>query len=171
LAYLFGSRIKRLSVNVIYSMKKIIAALTFAMLSQTVMAAEWYLVETTKNVSFFVDKSSMVRSGSKVKFWQWTIRNSLTGNPAYDNSKVLNVANCRDRTIKLEQFLFFSGEDPVDGGVPSKEFVQQIIPDTAFETVYKTVCNGKFNGKPLSKLSVSEVQAAMTEFYAEQPKR
>lgn len=152
-------------------MKKLASALTLALLSQSVLAAEWYLVETTKNAFFFVDKSSLTKNRAKVKFWEWSIRNSPTGNPAYDNSKVLKVANCRDRTIKLEQFLFFNGDDPVDGGVPSKEVVQQIVPDTAVETVYKTVCSGKFTGKPMPKLSVQDVQAAMAEYYAAQAQR
>lgn len=142
-------------------MKKIIAALTLVMVSQTALAAEWYLVETTKNAFFFVDKSSLSKKGAKVKFWQWTIRNNPTGNPPYDNSKVLNVANCQDRTIKLEQFLFFSGEDPVDGGVPSKEVVQQIVPDTAVETIYRAVCGGSFNEKLAPNTSVKDIQQAI----------
>lgn len=152
-------------------MSKLFAALLLVLASQSVIAAEWYLVETTKNAFFFVDKSSMTRNGAKVKFWQWTIRNSPTGNPPYDNNKALQVANCRERTLQFENFHFFYGEDPVNSGAPSKPVIEHVAPDTAFETVYKTVCSGKFTGKPLTKLSVQDVQAAMADFYANQSTR
>ena len=152
-------------------MKNLIAALTLVILSQTVMASEWYLVMTTKDVFFFVDKSSLVKNGAQVKFWEWDVRNSPTGNPAYDNSKVLQIANCRDRTIIIEQYQFRKGEEPVNGGRPKEQTIQAVIPDTVGESIYKTVCSGKFTGSPIPKVSVEEIQTLMAYVYSEQPKQ
>lgn len=145
-------------------MKKLAAALTLALLSQSLLAAEWYLVAANSKAAFFVDKSSLSRSGTKVKFWTWTITKDATGDPLSDNFKVLETADCKNRTLIPMHYQYFYGNNSVGSETPKKGTIEHVMPDSSLETIFQAVCIGKFSGAPTSKISVDKLRALMTEY-------
>lgn len=105
----------------------------------------------------FVDKESVKRTGTTVKFWQWQLFGRPIGKT--DSAKSQVVMDCKTKQRKTEYLIAIADIDSVqqEGKVDSS--FETIQPNSLESGVYEAVCNNKFTGQPQKTVSVYDVRS------------
>lgn len=145
-------------------LQKLSTALALIFSSSMCSAASWYIVaenlSVQKPVVFLVDKDSIKRDGSMVRFWRWLIWEKNHDKSETDNGKTHILANCKTEEFRIDQFYMFNGDNllmQMKGDEPYKP----VLPGSMDESILKKVCSGKFKGNPVNGLTVEDLQKIM----------
>jgi hypothetical protein len=101
--------------------------------------SDWiFLGNQNDGTKIYVDKSTITKDGSIVRYWQ---RNDYVNDPAgYAQIKLLREDNCRTHQTHALQAsaLMTDGSGATEAEAKPWEFV---VPDTTMDEVHKFVCN------------------------------
>lgn len=138
---------------------KILGSIALLCWSCHVLAASWYPVAVNNTMMIFVDKESVKRTGTTVKFWQWQLFGRPIGKT--DSAKSQVVMDCKSKQRKTEYLIAIADIDSVqqEGKVDSS--FETIQPNSLESGVYEAVCNNKFTGQPQKTVSVYDVRSFM----------
>lgn len=125
--------------------------------SANAFAASWYPVAVSASVMIFVDKSSIKRTGSTVRFWQWQLFGRKMGNT--DSAKTRVVMDCKKKERRTEYIVAITEIDTIqqEGKLDSKP--EPIQPNSLEQAVYDVVCSNKFTGQPQSTVNINDVRS------------
>ena len=127
-------------------MKRIPLTVLMLFLTTHVYAAWEYYASSTDGTTYFYDKSSIKRSGNKVKVWDY--KNFSADN---EKAKLLNVGsvrtlneiNCMDETFKMIVLHVFPRQNlegvMKDSSVTNPK-IEYVVPESTFEDLVKSVC-------------------------------
>ena len=127
-------------------MKKIPLTVLMLFLTTHVYAAWENYGSSTDGTIYFYDKSSIKRSGNKVKVWDY--KNFSADN---EKAKLLNVGsvrtlneiNCMDETFKMIVLHAFPRQNlegvMKDSSVTNPK-IEYVVPESTFEDLVKSVC-------------------------------
>ena len=124
--------------------------------SGAALAADWYPVAAGSNVAIFVDKSSIKTKGKQKTFMQWQLFGQRIG--AADSAKTRIVFDCDKGTRKTEYLIAISQIDTVQSEGKVDDTFKPVVPNSLEATVYKAVCEDKFDGKPQSTVNINDVR-------------
>lgn len=146
-------------MNYTRRLRKVYYILTAALLScaASANAASWYPVAMNSAVMIFVDKSSIKKTGSTVKFWQWQLFGRPIGKT--DSAKSQVLMDCKTKQRKTDYMIAIVEIDTVqqEGKVDSK--FETIMPNSLEYAVYEAVCNNKFTGESQKTVNVNDVRS------------
>lgn len=124
--------------------------------SGAALAADWYPVAAGSNVAIFVDKSSIKTKGKQKTFMQWQLFGQRIG--AADSAKTRIVFDCDKGTRKTEYLIAISQIDTVQSEGKVDDTFKPVVPNSLEATVYKAVCDDKFDGQPQSTVNINDVR-------------
>lgn len=121
--------------------------------SVSAFAANWVFVGESANSQYYIDKESMIRTGSKVQCWMRTNYNDpqtekypiVDTNNKYSSDLSYSEYDCYNRTLRGLEFNSYSEKDGGGSVVKSHSFTSsthliRIPPGTVAEAVMKFVC-------------------------------
>jgi len=110
-------------------------------------AADWASVGTAAGSKSYIDKASVMRSGSGYKVWSlesFTGEQSTQDGQPYTSVKALQVYACGARTVTLLSQVYYSeamGKGQVVQNIKFEKFSpEDIIPDSSQEMALQSVC-------------------------------
>jgi len=118
--------------------------LSLALFSSNAGAANWVRISNSDTGTIgYVDTDSIVVSGSTSVVWlRWDSSKDKTKKAA--QSKEQYQVSCVGRTLKILHWVDYGSDGRVLGSgpkYPSLQDAEPAVPDTAGETIVKTVCN------------------------------
>ena len=132
-------------------MKKIfrLVAILFVILASGIARAEWMLVGSTDQADFYVDKTTVVKQGSKSKMWSMQ---NLKKGMVYQGNLVLSTKDyqefdCQLQTMRLLSSTAYSksmGSGAVVLNIDGEKNLQKptpVAPETPGRTLWKVACN------------------------------
>jgi len=126
-------------------MRKIILLFGFFFCSSVLAQSNWIYIGTNrKDVTYFVDRNSIQRSGDSVTYW---VKNSFPVRDPDGNlsSKIQWSINCRTREYIMRYGIFYDDLDNkgeiTASGVPKPSW-RPLSPDSMMEAIYRFVCKG-----------------------------
>lgn len=127
------------------NMKLLTAALLFAatLLNSGVARADWVEVATSSDTQLLIDDSAIERRGGMVFYWEKIVfavpqAGSIKSITSY------NSVNCGSRVTRTYELIAYNaaGKAVLDDALGEQNFlIEEIVPGTQGETVYKTVCS------------------------------
>ena len=105
----------------------------------------------------FVDKSSIKKTGTTAKFWQWQLFARSIGKT--DSAKSQIIMDCKTKQRKTEYMVAIAEIDTIqqEGKVDSS--YESVTPNTLEYAVYDAVCNNKFTGQPQKSVNIYDVRS------------
>jgi len=124
-------------------MKKVIFILLLITFPHLIFASNWtYVTKNRSGDEFFVETTSIRRSGNEVTYWQ-KLNYAKRSEFGHLSSKTLYVVNCRTSENALTYLITYSDLDN-NGSITSsgKTNIEwtPIPPDSAFASVQRFVC-------------------------------
>lgn len=138
---------------------KSVAVLGLLLPMNHAIAAAWYPVAANTMVMIFVDKSSVKKSGSTVKFWQWQLFGRAIGTT--DSAKSQVEMDCKSKQRRTTYMIAIAELDTVQQEGKVESSFEAIQPNSLESAVYEAVCNNKFTGQAQSTVSVYDVRSFM----------
>lgn len=113
------------------------------LLTSSVARADWVHISTSSDRQFFIDNSNVERRGDTVFYWEQQIfavplKGSIKSFTAYES------VNCVNRVMRMHRVIAYNSAGVVvaDGKLSEQESpLQEIIPGTHGENIYKAVCS------------------------------
>jgi len=129
----------------------------FMSLAPKAIAASWYPVAVNTSMMVFVDKSSIKKTGTTAKFWQWQLFARSIGKT--DSAKSQIIMDCKTKQRKTEYMVAIAEIDTIqqEGKVDSS--YESVTPNTLEYAVYDAVCNNKFTGQPQKSVNIYDVRS------------
>ncbi len=119
-------------------------------------AAEWYPVAAGSNVAIFVDKSSIKTKGKVKTFMQWQLFGQRIGTT--DSAKSRIVFECDKGMRKTEYLIAITQVDTIQSEGKIDDTFKPVVPNSLEATVYKAVCEDKFDGQPQATVNINDVR-------------
>lgn len=127
-------------------MKKIQLTVFLLLMTTQVYAAWENYGSSTDGTIYFYDKSSIKRSGNKVRVWDYknfSADNEKAKSLNVGSARTLNEINCIDETYKMLVLHVFSKQNlegvMKDSPVTNPK-IEYVVPESTFEDLVKSVC-------------------------------
>lgn len=128
----------------------------------------WYMMTFDDSYAYFVNDDSKVRDGNTVSAWFAHVL--VSPKPEYDMMMVAWSADCKKRTIDVEDIGHYLKGDPVGPRFQKRGEPRRVRPGTIAEAFYKTLCKKTDKTFPFEPRSLDEL-SKFGRFIVEEIKR